>query len=257
MSFARYVALGDSSTEGLEDPGENGRHRGWADRLAKHIARAQHAPLAYANLAVRGRKTRQVLDQQLEPALAMRPDLATVFAGTNDIISRHANIDAVLTDLRTMQWALRNVGATVLTITMPDISRIAPFAEKARPRLLEFNNGVRALCSETGALVLDVAADPTAVDKRYWHEDRLHANAEGHRLIAEGLARTLGLPGFAQEGHAPFSPAPPESAVTELLSELRWMQRYLLPWMVRHALGRSSGDGVTPKYPQFITVLPD
>lgn len=257
MNFARYVALGDSSTEGLEDPGTNGRHRGWADRFAQHVARAQNAPLAYANLAVRGRKTRQVLDQQLAPALAMRPDLATVFAGTNDVISRHVNVDTVLLDLRAMYSALRSAGATVLTITMPDISNIAPFAKAARPRLLELNAGVRRLCAETGTLLLDVAADPTAVDKRYWHEDRLHANAEGHRLIAEGLARTLGLPGFAELGAELLPPSPPPSALGSALAELRWVQGYLLPWMLRHALGRSSGDGVAPKYPQFITVHPN
>lgn len=257
MSFARYVALGDSSTEGLEDPGLDGRHRGWADRFAHHVARAQKAPLAYANLAVRGRKTRQVLAQQLAPALAMQPDLATLFAGTNDIIQKQVDIDAVLADLRTMQLALRGAGATVLTITMPDISEIAPFAKKARPRLALFNAGVRRLCQETGTLLLDVAADPTAVDKRYWHEDRLHANAEGHRLIAEGLAFTLGLPGFLPPGSEQLPSAPPESSLAKTLSELRWVQGYLLPWMLRHALGRSSGDGVTPKHPQFITVLPD
>ena len=41
--FARYVALGDSSTEGLDDPlvGRPGRYRGWADRLATLVAAAQ------------------------------------------------------------------------------------------------------------------------------------------------------------------------------------------------------------------------
>ncbi len=257
MIYERYVALGDSSTEGLEDPGTDGRHRGWADRFAKHVATAQHAPLLYANLAVRGRKTRQVLEQQLEPALAMRPMLATVFAGTNDIIQNRVDIDALLADLRTMQQALRAAGATVLTITMPDISEIAPLAKKARPRLVVFNAGVRALCAETGTLLLDVASEPTAVDKRYWHKDRLHANAGGHRLIAEGLARTLGLPGFAEAGREMLSPAPSESALARAVAELRWVQGYLLPWMVRHALGRSSGDGVTPKHPQLTTVYPD
>jgi len=37
-TFRRYVAIGDSSTEGLEDPDGNGGYRGWADRLAQHIA---------------------------------------------------------------------------------------------------------------------------------------------------------------------------------------------------------------------------
>lgn len=255
--FQRYVALGDSSTEGLEDPGTNGRHRGWADRFAQHVANAQRVPLQYANLAIRGRKTRQVLDEQLPAALAMRPDLATVFAGTNDVIRSNFDADAVLADLRTIHLALRDAGATVVTITMPDISEIAPLAKRARPRLAVFNAGVRALCAEMGTLCLDVASDPTAVDKRYWHEDRLHANAEGHRLIAEGLARTLGLSGHEESASNVLPPSPSESVLVRAMAELRWVHGYLLPWMVRHALRRSSGDGIVPKHPHFIPVLPD
>jgi len=36
--FERYVALGDSTTEGLEDPDGRGGYRGWADRLAERVA---------------------------------------------------------------------------------------------------------------------------------------------------------------------------------------------------------------------------
>src|SRR5678815_443272 len=84
--FARYVAIGDSSTEGLDDPDGQGGYRGWANRLAERVAAAQSSPLLYANLAVRGRTTRQILTQQLEPALALRPDLVTLFSGTNDVV---------------------------------------------------------------------------------------------------------------------------------------------------------------------------
>ena len=98
-AYQRYVAIGDSSTEGLQDPGPHGHYRGWADRFAQHVARAQDAPLLYANLAIRGRKTRHLVEEQLEPALAMRPDLATVFSGTNDLIRRRFDLDAVIADL--------------------------------------------------------------------------------------------------------------------------------------------------------------
>ena len=36
--FERYVAIGDSSTEGVDDPDGCGGFRGWADRLAERIA---------------------------------------------------------------------------------------------------------------------------------------------------------------------------------------------------------------------------
>ena len=256
MSFTRYVALGDSSTEGLEDPGSDGRHRGWADRLALHVAQAQGAPLLYANLAIRGRKTRQLVEEQLQPALAMQPNLATVFSGTNDIIRSNFNLAQVLADLRTLHVALRGIGATVLTITMPDLGEIAPFAKRARPRLHAFNDGVRALCAETGVLLLDVDRYAVTTDPRLWHEDRLHANAEGHARIAAGLASLLGLPGFDSQWAEPLPPASRASSAQRVLSEAHWAANYLAPWLLRRVMGRSSGDGVTPKRPTLQPIGP-
>lgn len=247
LAYHRYVALGDSSTEGLEDPGPNGRHRGWADRFAQHVARAQDAPLLYANLAVRGRKTRQLVDEQLPSALAMRPDLATVFSGTNDVFRRTIDLDAVIADLRTLHVALRDQGATVLTITLPDLSGLVPFARRVSPTLRAFNAAVRELCAETGTRLLDVAQYPVARDRRMWHEDRLHANAEGHRRIAAGLAHELGLPGFDAAWTEPLSPDGPSTLLHGTLSDFRWVAAYLVPWMVRRVFGRSSGDGIAPK----------
>ncbi len=256
MSFTRYVALGDSSTEGLEDPGTNGRHRGWADRLALHVAQAQGAPLLYANLAVRGRKTRHLVDEQLPVALGMHPDLVTVFSGTNDIIRSGFVLERVLADVRTLFKTLRGSGATVLTITMPDLSEVTAFAKRARPKLLAFNDGIRALCAETGVLLLDVAQYPVACDPRLWHEDRLHANAEGHRRIAAGLASVLQLPGFDGDWAAPLPPVPAPSIAARAAAELHWVATYLVPWVARRIAGRSSGDGVTPKRPTLQPIGP-
>lgn len=255
-TFDRYVALGDSSTEGLEDAVPGARHRGWADRLAQHIATAQGRPLQYANLAIRGRKTREVLDEQLAPALAMRPDLASVFAGTNDIIRSRVDLEGVCADLRTMQQALRDAGATVVTITMPDLSEVLPLARRIKPRLDDFNARVRELSAETGTLVLDVAAYPAASDPRLWHADRLHANSEGHRRIAAGLAQRLGLPGIGEDWDAPLPPRPAAGVVHRVAAELHWAFGYLFPWMLRRVTGRSSGDAVTAKRPTLEPVMP-
>jgi lysophospholipase L1-like esterase len=261
-SFSRYVALGDSSTEGLDDPAGDGRYRGWADRLAAHVARARavsgaHAePLLYANLAIRGRKTRQVRDEQLEPALSMRPDLATVFCGTNDIIRRGFALEQVVADIREMQGALRDAGATVLTITMPDISEVMPLAKRVRPRLDLFNAAVREVSRETGTIVVDLAAQPFAGDPRFWSGDRLHANSEGHTRIAAALAHALALPGSSDAWAAPLPPLPGRSVLHRASAELRWTREHFLPWLWRHARGRSSGDGVVPKRPTLQPMMP-
>jgi lysophospholipase L1-like esterase len=90
MSYARYVALGDSQSEGLLDGDEIRGYRGWADRLAEQLAAASPGML-YANLAVRGRLAAQVRDTQLGAALELRPDLASVVAGMNDLIRPRFN----------------------------------------------------------------------------------------------------------------------------------------------------------------------
>ena len=82
MTFHRYVALGDSFTEGVgdPDPGRPNGVRGWADRAADVLA-TQTDDFGYANLAIRGRKLQAVLAEQIQPALALEPDLVTIYAG--------------------------------------------------------------------------------------------------------------------------------------------------------------------------------
>src|SRR5829696_993763 len=79
--FDRYVAIGDSSIAGIEDPDVQGSYRGWADRLAEHIADAQESPLEYANLAIRGLRLHEIRTTQFDAALALEPDLMTIFGG--------------------------------------------------------------------------------------------------------------------------------------------------------------------------------
>uniref|UniRef100_UPI00404B9C84 GDSL-type esterase/lipase family protein n=1 Tax=Cephaloticoccus sp. TaxID=1985742 RepID=UPI00404B9C84 len=81
----------------MDDPDGNGGYRGWSQRLAERIDTAQGGGLHYANLAVRGLTTRQVRDQQLEAALAMQPDIATLFCGTNDVTALRTRQQVITT----------------------------------------------------------------------------------------------------------------------------------------------------------------
>ena len=139
LAFERYVAIGDSSTEGIDDPDGQGGYRGWSQRLAERIALIQ-GRLLYANLGVRGRTTRQIRDQQLAPALAMQPDLATVFSGTNDVLARRFDADAVGRDMEVLQRALIEGGATVLSFTLPDLTPVMPIARWIAPRVAPSTN---------------------------------------------------------------------------------------------------------------------
>lgn len=248
--FQRYVALGDSSTEGLDDPDGQGGFRGWATRLAHRIAAGQGS-LSYANLAVRGRTTRQILEEQLEPALALHPDLATLFSGTNDVVSRHFDAATVAADVERMHTALIGQGATLLTFTLPDLTPVMPLARWVAPRVRALNSELRAVSVRTGAILVDLAGHPVAGDPRLWSDDRLHANSAGHARIAEALAQALGLPDTSAAWSDPLPQMPPLSVAERLGAELRWGRRHFLPWIWRHLKGRSSGDGRKPTRPVF------
>jgi lysophospholipase L1-like esterase len=246
--FERYVAIGDSTVEGLDDPDGAGGYRGWANRLAERIA-CDQGEIHYANLAVRGRTTREILDQQLEPALAMRPDLAIVVSGTNDILRPRFDAEQTARDIETMQSALIAGGATVLSFTLPDLTPVMPLARPLRGRILRFAEALVAASGRSGARCIDFTRHPVASDPRLWSEDRLHANSRGHARIAEALAATLELPGADSSWAAPLNAAAPPGLARILANEARWGARYLLPWLWRHAHGRSSGDGIKPKRP--------
>jgi lysophospholipase L1-like esterase len=246
--FQRYVAIGDSTTEGLEDPYPDGSgYRGWADRLAERVA-AENPALEYANLAVRGRQVGQIRAEQLEPALAFEPDLVTVVGGINDVLRRSCDLEAVVGDMDAMLGAFRAIGATVLTFTMPDPAGVNRLAGRVWPRLQAYNARLRELGARHGAIVVDFEPLPWAADPRLWHTDRLHANSEGHRRIADALAHALGLP--AEGWDAPLDPATPPRRLRSAAADAEWAARHLTPWVVRRLRGRSSGDGRVAKRPQ-------
>ena len=219
----RLVAIGDSTVEGLEDPGPDGVYIGWADRFAGHLD-VIHPGLLYANLAVRGLTAHEVRETQLRPALVMAPDIALVVAGVNDILRPRFDRDALRDDLWAMHAELAATGARVITLTMPDMARVAPLAIVLRRRL-QFLNSVTFECRERyGTIVVDLASVPAASHPALWHTDRLHGNSEGHRRIAAALA------------------------------EAAWAGSHLLPWAWEHARGQSSGEDVTCKRPNLLPV---
>ncbi len=249
--FTRYVALGDSSTEGIDDPDEVGGYRGWSSRLAARIDAAQGGGLLYANLAVRGLTTAQVRERQLAAALAMRPDLATVFCGTNDVTAPRFDAARVGADIGRMQRALVEGGATVLSFTLPDLTPLMPLARLIAPRIAALNRALAESSRATGAILVDFAAHSVATDPRLWSEDRIHANSAGHARIAAALAHALGLPGCDASWSAPF-PAPfAQTRLQWWAAEVRWTRRHLLPWIWQGLRGTSSSQGREPKRPDL------
>ncbi|RPK68539.1 GDSL-like Lipase/Acylhydrolase [Streptomyces sp. ADI96-02] len=249
----RYVALGDSQTEGIGDGDDTAGLRGWADRLAERLA-PHHPGLLYANLAVRGRLAGQVRAGQLAPALALRPDLATVVAGVNDLLRPRFDADEVAGHLEEMFAALTAQGARVATLTFPDIARIILLARPVASRVTALNDRVQRAAARHGVVVAETARHPVVADPRLWSPDRLHAGPLGHERIAAAMAEALGLPDGDDTWTRPL-PGPPATGPAgwrRSAGEARWAASFLGPWLVRRLHGRSSGDGRTAKRPELL-----
>jgi lysophospholipase L1-like esterase len=255
QKFRRYVAIGDSTTEGLEDPYPSGGYRGWADRLAEHVAEAQEEPLEYANLAVRGLRLAEIRASQLDRALALEPDLMTIVGGVNDVIGLGRTSASMRADLATMFSRARAQDVTVLTFTMPDPTPVNPLGRRTREAMFALNDIIRAEAERYGVAVVDFQRYPVAEDPRLWHEDRLHINSLGHERVAAALAWRLGLPGMDGWSQPLEEESLPRRARERLVGDLTWAVRYLAPWLGRGIAGIPHSRGISAKRP-VPTVVP-
>jgi lysophospholipase L1-like esterase len=257
-----FVALGDSFTEGMGDPGADGIClRGWADRLAERLA-ADRPALRYANLAIRGKRLEEVASGQLPAAIAMRPDLVSIFAGGNDLLWVRSDPDALASEFDAAVARLRQTGCQVLAFTGLD-PQAFPILRLIRGKVVAFNTHVRMIAAQRGCLLVDLWSMSMLTDPRAWSADRLHLTADGHRRVALLAAEVLGLP-VDEDWREPL-PIPPASGgtwrsgpaswLTARASDARWARDHAAPWLIRRLRGVSAGDGIPPKRPQLIPVL--
>jgi lysophospholipase L1-like esterase len=250
MAYTRYVALGDSQTEGLWDGDDQAGLRGFADRLAAHLNQL-YPGLQYANLAVRGRTTRDVLDNQLPAALAMKPDLVTLCVGMNDMVRPGRWFDTALVELETVYTRLAETGATVVTTTFPDVARILPVGRVLAARLQQINAVITNSAAQHGFGLVDLFTAPSMLDAEVWSIDRMHASPHGHQLFADAAAEALGLPGSSHEWARPRGSGHGPGAAARMRAQAQWTRNMLAPWIWRNLRSRPPGYGKSAKLPQL------
>jgi lysophospholipase L1-like esterase len=246
-AFELFIALGDSFTEGIgdPDPGSPGGYRGWADRVAEELGTGA-AGFAYANLAVRGLLVRQVVEQQVGLAVALQPDLVTFQAGGNDFIHPGADPDRLASQVEPAVQALVATGAVVLMFVGPD-SGPGTVLGRFRSKVAVYNENLRGIALQHGAVIADLWAMPALSELRMWDDDRLHLSALGHRAVAAMVLETL---------HVPHHVAPVTAQELQLrtlrqgrAADLAWTREYLLPWVIGGIRRRGVGTESRGKRP--------
>lgn len=257
--WQRYVAVGDSFTEGLmdNDPLHPGAYRGWADRLAELLARRSvqdEHDFGYANLAVRGRLVAEITGPQLDDALALTPDLVSLSAGGNDYLRRRVTPDLITDQLEDAVQRIRATGADVLLVTGPDVSWM-PLLHRMQGRMAEFTANMWGIAQRNECFVADIWSLRALRDPRMFADDRIHLSPEGHRRVAAQAAWALGLNPTQTDWADPLPSAPPLPLLATVQANRAWARMHLAPWVQRRLTGASSGDGITAKRP-LIEPLP-
>ena len=251
--WTRYVAIGDSFTEGMSDPDPAvpGQYVGWADRLAVDLARYASdagASFGYANLAVRGRLLADIVGPQLDAALTMEPDLVSIVGGGNDILRPSVDVEAMAARLEAAVARIRESGADVLMATPVDPVE-APVVRAARGRSARFAALVWGIAQRHDARVIDMWSFTALRDWRMWADDRIHLTGEGHRRVALAALWTLGHETDESDWRTPLPPSAPVPRREALAGNAKWAREYLAPWVQRRLRGESSGDLLTAKRP--------
>jgi lysophospholipase L1-like esterase len=255
-----FVAIGDSFTEGLDDPLPDGGFRGWADRVAAVLA--ERVPgFRYANLAVRGKLLAEVIAEQLPRAIDMAPDLVSVAAGGNDIL-RGTDVDILAARFDAGVARLQAAGCRVVIFTGFD-PRVFPVIRLLRGRIAAYNMHLRGIADDRGADLVDLWSMRVLADPRMWSSDRLHLSSEGHRRVALRSCEILGVPQpedwrvpLPLAPLAPLAQAPGPAAVwaSARRQDLRWAKQFAMPWLNRRLRGTSSGAGLPPKRPDLAPI---
>lgn len=266
--WTRYIALGDSFTEGLWDPypypdgssapagtASAATQRGWADRLADALSRrrvaAGQGALEYANLAIRGRLLGQILDQQLPLALSAAPDLVSLVGGGNDLLRPHADLEHLTERIDDAVGTLRAAGTDVLLAA--GFTGSGPMS-LTRGRTGAYNSNLWSIARQHGAYVLDLWGMESIASPRMWADDRLHLTPQGHRRVTDAALVALGLDPDDEEddGSAPAERTAASARLARARADAHWARIHVLPWVRRRVRGVSSGDSLTAKWPEPI-----
>lgn len=243
MPWRRFVALGDSFTEGLWDPDPAGedRCRGWADRLAESLDARAGGELRYANLAIRGRLLRPIIVDQVPRALALEPDLVSLIGGGNDLLRPGTDPDELARNLEDAVARIRATGADVLLGTGMDPAD-TPLIKVTRARVATLNSHVWSIARRHGAHVLDLWGMRFLRDWRMWTEDRIHLTPEAHRRTAQAALVALGQRPDDPDWDVPLDPPDETARLERMREDALWLRAHVYPWARRRIRKQSSGD---------------
>lgn len=189
--WKRFVAIGDSFTEGIGDEVEGIALKSWVD----HFVQLCVNDIEYVNFAKRGLVTKEIRLQQLEKALTFKPDLVSLIAGANDVLKGRWNHQAYKNEMEFMIDKLSKTDADIIIANLPDFTVRLPFSSEKKQviqeQLLEVNDVIRSLSREYKLHHIDFWNHQLVNDNTLWSTDLIHPNSKGYVKVAELIFNSL------------------------------------------------------------------
>lgn len=250
MDDVRFVAIGDSFTEGVGDVLPDGRERGWADIAAQGWADATAQPIRYANLAIRGRLAWPIVEEQLEPALALLPTHLAFNGGGNDMLRPRTDMEHIADAFSRVLRRCDDEGVTMILLSGANPSALLPFGDMVQKRGDLLSDAVNRRVEDRPDVIRALNwPDRELSTGPFWAEDRLHMNSAGHHRVAARVLTGLGL-------SAPEEWWAPQADAAAVASGITYYRDFVGPWVKRRLTRTSSGDGRTAKYPSWVERTP-
>ena len=243
MAEVRFVAIGDSFTEGVGDERPDGSVRGWADLTAQGWADSRGESIQYANLAIRGKLIWPIVAQQLEPALALKPTHLSFNGGGNDMLRPRTSVGHIADAFSQVLRRCDEEGVTLILLSGANPSAQLPMSRLIQRRGDLMSDAVVQRIAERPDVVRALNwPDAELSDPSFWSQDRLHMNSRGHHRVAARVLDALGE--RVPDGWWTM----PEIPDVVRLAQREYVREHLGPWVRRRITGTSSGDGRQPKF---------
>lgn len=188
-----YAALGDSFSAGTDEDDSTP----WPELVTRELnGRGDRVELH--NFASVGATTGEVLENQLEPALALEPGLVSLVCGANDVLlTSRPDVEGCTANLQTLLERIRSElpEATIVTATYPDPGRFSGLRPRTRKRVIEgmerVNDAIRSAAERHGAIVMEFSEHPGVGDRVNVGPDSFHPSGVGHRRAAAAVLELL------------------------------------------------------------------
>ncbi|KRA23510.1 GDSL family lipase [Microbacterium sp. Root61] len=251
MASVRYVAIGDSFTEGVGDELPDGRVRGWADLVAQGWADASGDVVEYANLAIRGKLVWPIIEQQLEPALALKPTHLSFNGGGNDMLRPRTDVAWIVDAFDHVLRRCDEEGVQLILLSGANPAGQLPLGRLVQRRGDALSAAVVTRFDERPDVIRALNwPDHELSTPPYWSDDRLHMNSRGHHRVAARVVDALGFDPPVDWWSLPTLPE------VEQLRGRAYYREHVGPWVRRRLTGTSSGDGREPKFGVWTPIEP-